>query len=180
MRKIVIPILIICLVVVACVYIIIDGKRDNESKSVVVGGQYASTGNLYGTNTTTPFYVATTTAANTSSSIYITPEVDQIDLNIWVKASSTTARIDWQYEFSDDNDTWFGEDAYSVSGSTVTHQAATTTHTWIPADVGATAKNITIKDVASKFFRLKVNRGVSGATASNNFAVWIQGIYKVK
>jgi len=137
------------------------------------GGSTAVATNLIGTSAA-PVYLTATSATSTSNTIMVGFEADQIDLNVQVTASTTASQVQWQYEFSHDGTNWFGEDTKSSSGSTVTHQAATTTHQWTPGTTIPANKNIGIGSVATRFFRLKVYR----APETANVAVWVQGIAK--
>jgi hypothetical protein len=164
------------LLVAGYVYFNFKGRNEFPTNAIALGGGVFATtsANLIGTETV-PIYVATTTATTTSATFYVGPEIDQMDLNMELKASSTTSKVQWQYEFSYNGTNWFGEDTKSVSGSTVTHQAATTTHEWTPGMTEKISRNIGIKDLATRYFRLKIYKGLDSAAAANNFTIWVKG-----
>ena len=95
-----------------------------------------------------------------------TDNIDQIDLNLWVVASSTSAKVNWNLEFSHNGDDWFGEDGLTVTSDVlVTHGSNQLMHTWTSGKTATNTTNITITPVASKFMRVNFN--------SSNAQSWI-------
>lgn len=142
------------------------------------GSAIGSATNVFG-SASSPIYMATTTATSTTDSIALGFAVDVTDLNIWSIASSTTAQIKYQLEFSNDGIYWFGEDVKSTAGVTVTHQTGSTTHQWIPGSTVATGRNIQVSSIASKYMRIRLFRGKNSRTAANNFSVWVEKAVKI-
>ena len=121
--------------------------------------------------TSTPTFLNTTGADNTSTTTIDTLGVDHVDMNLQLVSSSTATALHWKYEFSHDNIDWFGEDlAQTASAGQVTHSTSTLDHLWEPNNdtASTTAKNIGIPTVASRYMRAIFS--VTG----NNGSVWAQ------
>lgn len=81
--------------------------------------------------------------------------VDSANLNICATASTTATIVSWRYGFSDDGTNFFGEDTNAVSGSVITHEAATTTHEWTPGITERACKDVFVDNLNTDFFRVE-------------------------
>ena len=134
--------------------------------------QYETT--KYAVATTSVLYLATSTD-ETKWIIPISLGVDQLNLNLRVTASSTSGRLDWSYEWSEDRIDWFSEDISSstdaYTGQYVEHSATTTLkHRWLPASTSEVAKSVVIPNVNANFLRINFERGV----IYENFQLWAE------
>lgn len=124
-------------------------------------------------SSSTATYLATATASSTL--VVLTDGQDQFDLNLQTMASSTSAIVNFQVDYSDDygcvvtptSCNWYREDKNTVSGSIITH-SNNTFHTWTPASVASTTKNITFTSIGARFMRV----GFAAQTA--NSTIWAQ------
>jgi hypothetical protein len=92
-------------------------------------------------------------------------EVDQVNLNLMLKASTTASQLNWAYQYSNNNIDWYTQDieealpsASDVIGTSleiIPHSSATV-HTWIPANSvsSTTLKNVKIKDINAGYMRV--------------------------
>lgn len=113
------------------------------------------------------FYRVNTTATTTAT--FMTPgtatstltmntwNVDKADVWIHFIASSTASTLQWQYQYSNDNVTWYNED-YTIAPTTLgvatfEHASTTITHRWTPGTTATSTKVVTIPDISSNFKR---------------------------
>lgn len=118
----------------------------------------------YSSATTSVLYLATSTD-ETKWIIPISLGVDQLNLNLRITASSTSGRLDWSYEWSEDRIDWFAEDVTSstiaINTPYINHIATTTMkHRWLPASATEVAKSVVIPNVNAQFLRINFERGV--------------------
>ena len=134
-------------------------------------------GSKSSTDVITVVNVSTSTPTSTKT-VIIGNEIDQVDLQICVTASSTTSIVKWQLEYSDDETNFFGEDSNTVSGVVVTHGASTTTHQWTPATTEPICKTAVIANTNSKVHKFTFFRGANSSIDSNNFDLYAEAIFK--
>ncbi len=115
-------------------------------------------------------YVATTTIFGS----FMTYDVDRIDLFMQFTPASTTAALNWSYEFSNNNIDWYGEDAASLSVSTYTHSTTTAVHSWVVGSTATSTKVVTIPAISSNFTRIKFTTASLTATSS----IWAEATLK--
>jgi len=100
--------------------------------------------------------------------------MESVDLNLYFTSSAANSTLVWKVEFSNDNSYFFGEDALSVSGSTVTHSATQVEHQWTPGSTGIKYKNLTISNIGVKYLKLSFKYDTAGGT------LWAEGRLKEK
>ena len=71
----------------------------------------------FGYVTSTPEYITANTETVTTDTIDLLG-IDQVDMKIQETASSTKSVLVWEYEYSDDNIDWFGEDLAEATATT--------------------------------------------------------------
>ncbi|MDP1689230.1 MAG: hypothetical protein Q8L47_03835 [bacterium] len=139
----------------------------NNVEDITIGAAYSRELNLT-TATSSPIYVATSTEPTTLTMDI--SDLETIDLNLQVVSSSTVARIDWRYEFSNDKIDWFGEDSKTITSDVITtHGAATTTHYWTPATIKTVRKNVAISNTNANWLKISFSRGT---TNDGNYSLW--------
>ncbi len=121
--------------------------------------------NNSGATTTLQILNSTASVASTTIACF-TSMAEQIDLNMFlVSTSSTSASLQWQVAFSNNNSDWYYEDGTNVSSNVLAQEGATPLlHTWTPGIIGTSTKNVTIKPVASRYTRIEFHS--TGATVS--------------
>lgn len=131
----------------------------------------AVVGSKSSSNALTYVHFATTTPTSTTSGIFVAGK-GSADLNLCTVASSTASVINWYYEYSLDGTNWFSQDSYSVGSGVVTHNGATTTHSWTAPGTVQTCKNVTIDNLNSNWLKFVFyrNSGAAGATNFNLYA----------
>jgi hypothetical protein len=135
--------------------------------------QYEST--KYASATTTRLYLATSTD-DTKWIIPISLGVDQLNLNLRMTASSSSGRLDWSYEWSEDRIDWYSEDYASstlaaVENQYIEHSATTTLkHRWTPGVASEVSKSVVIPNVNANFLRINFERGV----VYENLQLWAE------
>ena len=115
--------------------------------------------------TTGRIFLALNATASTTLLNANTQYAESIDLNILAEASSTTAVIAWEEQFSHNNIDFYCEDGQSVvSTVSVTHGSGCVIHRWTPGTVSTTSKNFTITPTASKYIRLNFRAQTASST----------------
>lgn len=117
--------------------------------------------------------VATTTDP-TVKTLQVGAEIDTLETDMCVVASSTTAIVRWQYEFSQDGVNFYGEDTASSSVGALTHGPATTTHSWLPGTTNQVCKKTTITGLSNNFLRITFTRGA----AFQNYNLFVEQTVK--
>ena|SRR3990167_3373085 len=137
-------------------------------------------------NSTTPTltnqtWISNSTATTTYS--FNTEGIDQVNLNIFTRASSTTANLYWYVAFTNatttDSDTWFKEDVNTTSGAVITHTSNYSMHLWNPAATGTSTKNVLIQNINSKYMLVGfwvADSAVSATTTTSVIGMWAQAI----
>ena len=126
------------------------------------GISYTDTSITGSTNTSTPDYLVADGVATTTYTGFDISRAEEIDLNLWVNASSSASQLEYWLEFSDDGIDYYREDINSVSGSVITHNSSTTTRKWAIGAAGIHRKNIGPIEVNAKYMKIMV-----GATGAN-------------
>lgn len=145
---------------------VLQRKVDETAGGPFILGTHCYLGNsLQGTSS---FAVSYLTTSTTTFDCYIA-RADKVDLNIRYTASTTSSRLEWKYEFSNDKIDWKAEDGTTVDSNTeVTHGAGMVVHKWTPGTTSTSSKNITISPTASKWLR------VNFTSAAANGALWAE------
>ncbi len=145
---------------------VLQRKVDETAGGPFVLGTHCYLGNsLQGTSS---FAVSYLTTSTTTFDCFIA-RADKIDLNMRYTASGTTARLEWNTEFSNDKVDWKPEDGITVDSRTqVTHGAGNVTHQWTPGVTATSSKNVTINPTASKWVRINFTSAVA------NGALWAE------
>ncbi len=134
-------------------------SKINESIPTVSGG-FTSTlcdNNNNSGATTTLQYLATASTASTTLTCY-TDGADQIDLDLFAVASSSSSGLVWNVSYSNNN-----KDFYYENGTTVTSNVVSTegpvplTHVWSPATAATSTKDVQIKTVNAKYTRIEMH-----------------------
>lgn len=143
------------------------------------GGVFSSPRQWITRNFTTPNASTTMVWLNSATTTYTlnVEGVDQVNLNLFTTASSTTDNLYWYYAFANatttDSDTWFREDASSASGAVTTHNMVQMTHIWNPAATGTSTKNVLISNINSKYMQVGF---WSGTTTTNVMGLWAEAV----
>lgn len=136
-------------------------------------------------------YVATTTlnymtpGTGTSTYVYNTWNIDKTDVFINGQFATSSSKINFQFEYSNNLVDWFGENGVTATSNILSTQGSTTlVHTWQPSsplgDNGtATASStrrivVTFPDIASNFKRIVFSVPVG----SGNASVWAEATAK--
>lgn len=157
-------------VVVVSAFSILSYREYQGKNFGMVEQQYETT--KYSSATSTTLGLATSTD-ETKWIIPISLGVDQLNLDLRVTASSTSGRLDWSYEWSEDRIDWYAEDIASTTpdGQYTEHSATTTVkHRWLPGVATEVAKSVVIPDVNANFLRINFERGVQ----YENFILWAE------
>ena len=132
-------------------------------------------------NTTVPSTATSTfnlTYYNTATTTYVfnTEGVDQVNFNLFLTASSTNASLYWFYQFANAtttySDTWFGEDSNSTSGAVVTHTVPKY-HVFTPLVTSTSTINITVSNINSKYMKIGF---WAGTTTVNFVGLWGEAV----
>lgn len=127
-------------------------------------------------STTTPTFLTTTSASTTAELIMLVADAKHIDLNIYYKASSTAATLNWTNYFSmdDSNRNWFAETGYTASSNVLSTEGATPLiHSWTPGVTSDVFKNKGINPVASKYVK------TTFWTTVGNGSLYVEGVPQV-
>lgn len=82
-----------------------------------------------------------------SSSIIRIANIEEIDMNLWLNASTTGTKLNWTYYFSEDKMDWYPEDGNTDTSDVImTHGATKYVHSWTPAVAGVAKKHVNISD----------------------------------
>jgi hypothetical protein len=142
-----------------------DTHSQGASAAPASGGGFTeSRCNIDGTtgfeaSTTAPVPMLTAASASSTMTCY-TAQAEQIDLNIFLTASSSSSCLQWEYSFSDGNTAttsladwdWYYEDGTNLSSNVLAQEGASPLlHTWC----GSGLKNITIKPTAEKYTKVE-------------------------
>lgn len=103
-------------------------------------------------------------ATTTDPSVFTTRigyGVDGVDLNLCVVASSTTARVDWTYDYSNDGVNYFNYDNASTSGDVLTHAVASSTNQWTPTSTSQKCRNVVVRSLNAEYMRVTFTRGAA-------------------
>lgn len=113
--------------------------------------------------TSSPVYL--TTAAASSTFPFYLDNAKEAYANIIFTASSSASVLAWTYEFSDDNQTWFGEDASTNAGNvTTTHGSTNVYHIWTPGGAVVTSRTFALPGINAKYARITVKSlGAAGS-----------------
>lgn len=123
---------------------------------------------LTGSSATTSLVYLVTTATTTYSFDSDRADTGWLQLNL--KASSSGTALHWQYEGSNNNIDWFGEDStYTLlnASTTIYHASSSLVHTWSASSTATTSRLVKLPDFGTRYFR--VNFRPSG----NNAAIWL-------
>ncbi len=96
------------------------------------------------------FEISTSTIATSTEYVFLDKTVDQVDLFIWVQATSTARQIlEWRVSFSPDvsatpTANFYFEDSASISAPVVTHTSSPVVHKWDLGDALVHQKKVTI------------------------------------
>ena len=149
---------IIKLLILVLAFLGVDAGIDKivDIQQSFKGSSVSAKLNLIGTEAL-PSYFAVN--ATTSKAVEFGDEIEQVDINLQLNASSTTSTLYWFLEFSNDEGcgsatdatiAWFGQDTVDIGTAISSHSNASTTHTWTPGKTGKQGKNIQSIDMASK------------------------------
>ena len=116
-------------------------------------------------STTTPIYL-TASGASTTVEFY-TGDADLLSINLLAVASSTSAKLIWKYEYSDNMIDWYQESGATENSSISTTYGATgILYDWTPGTTSASFRNFSEEVVAAKYTRITF----SAVTA--NLSLW--------
>lgn len=127
------------IIIGAMIFAIIWGLSSvkNQSLSLPFGQSFSvATSSLTGTTaSTSPTYLAA--YGTTTTAVFDISGSNALDISLQYNASSSTSTLAWIYEFSDNSNDWYMEDAVSTSGATVTHSSTATSsdlmiNSWTP------------------------------------------------
>jgi len=109
-------------------------------------------------NTASTTVVSMSPGTATTTLSFETNEVDEVNLFMQVNASSSTSTLAWEYEFSNDNVDWFGEDGIIITASlgseTTYHSSSTISHRWNPGAAGIARKTVKLPTISSRYSRI--------------------------
>lgn len=114
--------------------------------------------------TTSPLYMSSTATAS-STLVSFLANGEQIDLNLSLTASSTSAKLAWSNKFSIDGVNYYDEDCSTLdSAISITHGPGQCVNYWTPGTTSTSTKNVTIKNTGARF--VKTLFGVMGANGA--------------
>lgn len=119
-------------------------------------------------STTTPQFMQTGQASTTM--IRYVALAEQMDLNLYYVASSSSSCLQWEEAFSNNYNTtnggdWYYENATNLSSNVLSQEGASPLlHTWCPGVSATSTKNFTVKPLASKYIQFIFK--TTGANAS--------------
>lgn len=147
----------------------------NSAIGKVGSNHFLTNTDKYASATTTRAFLAGT---QTTSSTTLFAQVDiskaeRISFNLQAEASSTSAVIQWYYQFSEDGVDWFNEtNQGTISSGIFTVNAANSNkvfHQWTPATVSTTSISVLIDPVPPASYM----RVIIGSTVASS-SVWGQ------
>lgn len=129
--------------------------KEKPTEQEGIGSYYPEDCYLNGNSATTSPTVVLTQATTTSNTCTV-EGLENVRVNLLSGATTTGHMVWWQIEFSQDGVDWWGEDANTdTSDVTLTHGSTTVTRLWDVGSTSTTTKSFLVKNVASKFMRLK-------------------------
>lgn len=170
MKKIIVSLVVLSIAISAVIYA-------SKQTTPQLGASYESNrmelvGSKTDADVITYAHFATTTATTTVTRV-LGENNDISDLNICMVASSTSSVLNWTYEFSLDGVNWYGQDSSSISGSYITHNSATTTHTFTAPTTTQVCRNFTIDNLNTDQIRFTFWRN-DGSSAATNFNLYAE------
>jgi len=102
-----------------------------------------------------------TTGAATSTITIPVQNGSNIDVNFWVKASSTATAVQWQYMCSNNGIDFYTFDTNSTATNIVTHNGGARYDTWVPGTTSAGGRTYSLTTIGCKW--LQVQYGVAAA-----------------
>lgn len=169
------------LLIIAAAWFVWAWLRPGPIQSNFGVGDVSFNASLIGTKSSNVLSFASfsTTTPTSTKDVAIGNSADIADLNLCVIASSTSSVVNWYYEFSNDGTNWYGQDASSITSNVVTHESATTTHSWTVPSTALTCKNVQIENLNSNWIRFVFYR-ISSVAGATNFYLNAEGAFTDK
>lgn len=155
-----------------------------KDKAQGAQGSVFSTISQYLTHNSTVPSTATTTfnlvyqTVSTTTYTFNVSGVDQVNLNLFTIASSTTDNLYFAISYTNAtttySDTWYREDVNTTSGAVTTHNTSQLYHIWNPAETTTSTKNILISNVNANYMKIDFWAGTT--TIASKIGLWGQAV----
>ena len=136
-----------------------------KDETSIAGDFFVLENHKYNTATTTVEYLIAAGDAITEE--FYTGDADLLDMNLAVVASSTSAVLSWEFEYSDNYIDWYQESGSQVDSITAVSYGATgLVHSWTPGTTSESLRNFSMSPVAAKYTR------VTFSASTANLSLW--------